>query len=118
MAIQVDSTKAALASKYTDLGQFFGLATDDPGTNAQPMNEAYGSNYSRAQPPMPWSPDDAGVVTVQCPIKGDANITYTHVILCSGMSGANMIDNCPIGDGGVTLAGNGQIIVNATYTQS
>jgi hypothetical protein len=118
MAIQVDSTKAALANTYTGLGQFFGLATGDPGTNAQPMNEANGSNYSRAQLQQQWSLDGAGVATVQCAIKGDANTTYTHVILCSDMSGANMIDNCPIGGGGVTLSGNGQIVVDATYTQS
>jgi hypothetical protein len=119
MAIQVDSTKAALANTYAGLGQFFGLATGDPGTNAQPMNEANGSNYSRAQLQQQWSLDGAGVATVQCAINADGGITYTHAILCSDMSGDTMIDNCLIGgDMGVKLNGDGQIVLDATYTQS
>jgi hypothetical protein len=120
MAIQVDSTKAALANTYVNLGQFFGLATNDPGTNAHPDNEATGNTYSRAQPTQPWLVNDAGVAIVQCTINADGGgIIYTHAILCSDMNGDTMIDNCPIGgDMGVKLSGDGQIVLDVTYTQS
>ena len=119
MAIRIDSTKAALANAYVDLGQFFGLATDDPGTDAQPINEASGNTYSRAQPGQPWLVNNAGFATVQCTINADGGITYTHAILCSNGGADGMIDNCPIGgDAGLTLSGDGQIVLDATYTQS
>jgi len=121
MAIRIDATKAALAGKYADLGQFFGLATGDPGTNAHPDNEATGNTYSRTQlqPPQQWLVNDAGLATVQCTISADGGgITYTHAILCTDV-GDTMIDNCPIGgDMGVKLSGDGQIVLDATYTQS
>jgi hypothetical protein len=119
MAIRIDATKKALAYAYVNLGQIFGLATNEPGTNAHPDNEATGNTYSRAQPMQPWLVSDAGVATVQCTINADGGTTYTHAILCSDMGGDTMIDNCLIGgDMGVKLNGDGQIVLDATYTQS
>jgi hypothetical protein len=114
MAIRIGATRQQLADKYGDLGVFFGLATGDPGTTVAPANEASGGAYARVA--THWSSSGGGVETGKsCTISANAG-AYTFAIFCSGFSGPNMVDNCPIVT--TTLSKAGQIVLTPTYTQS
>ncbi len=116
MTIRIDATRTALTETYVQLGAFFGLATDDPGSDAQPINEPPSDDtntYQRA--PSNLALSDPGDAVGQCIIHADPG-TYTFAILCTAASGDNMIDNCPIAS--ITLTGAGHIVLDATYKTS
>ena len=114
MAISVDTTRQQLADTYVQLGTFFGLATDDPGTTATPAHEASGGSYARVA--TTWSAGNGGSETgSKCTINAEPG-TYTYAILCAMASGDNMIDNCGID--ATTLSSPGQIVLSPIYGQS
>jgi hypothetical protein len=105
MAIQIDSTRDALAQTYSGLGKFGGLTVGDPGSGPTPQGEPGDSDYHRGL--VNWTDDGGGKFSGQCNIHaGAGNNTFTHVILCSDPHGA-MIDfyelgsPLPVGPGGV-----------------
>ena len=115
--VNVTATTQALSKDYTELGSFIGLATDDPGSTSTPMNEASGGTpaYSRQQ--TTWTAGSGGVFNgsvVTINVAGGQ--TYKYMILCSGASGHNMIDNCPIPP--QVMNGDGQLTLSPVYTQS
>lgn len=116
MAIAVGTTRQNLADRYGTLGTFIGLTTGDPGTSATPASEATGGSPAYARKATVWTSGSNGVingspVTIDVPAA-----TYTHILLASAGSGANMIDKADVTD--VVMSGQGQIVVTPSYTQS
>jgi hypothetical protein len=114
--VNVNATAQALSDDYVKLGTFIGLATGDPGSTSTPMHEASGGSPAYARRKTSWTAGSDGVnngslVTFDVP----AGI-YTHMILCSGPTGNNMVDNCPIPQ--QILNNDGHIALNPVYTQS
>jgi hypothetical protein len=114
--VNVSTTAQDLSNDYVKLGAFIGLATGPPGSTSTPMNEPSGGSPPYGRQHTTWTAGTDGVnngslVTINVP----AGI-YTHMILCSGPTGNNMIDNCPIPQ--QILNNDGQIALNPVYTQS
>jgi hypothetical protein len=114
--VNVPATAQSLSQDYTNMGNWIGLATDDPGNSAAPANEVTADSYQRQ--PTTWMPDDAdaGVyhgVGVTFDLPSGA---YPFMILCADKQGDNMFDNCKVSN--VVLNTDGQIIVVPTYTQT
>jgi hypothetical protein len=113
--VNVPATAQSLSDDYTRMGNWIGLATDDPGNSAAPANEVTADGYARIQ--TNWLPDDvdAGVyqgVGVTFDLPSGA---YPFMIVCSDMSGDTMFDNCKID---ATLNTGGKIVVIPQYTQT
>jgi hypothetical protein len=116
--VNVTKTAQALAEDYTNMGSYIGLATGDPGSTATPMNEASGGSPAYARQPTNWGAGTGGVYNgtpVTINVKG-GGLTYNYMILCSGATGNNMVDNCPIPP--QVMTADGPITVTPVYTQS
>lgn len=116
MPIAVAATRQSLANQYGTLGNYIGLATADPGTTATPASEATGGSPAYARKPTTWTSGSGGVlngsaVTIDVPAG-----TYTHILVASAISGANMIDKADITD--VVMSNQGQVVVTPTFTQT
>jgi hypothetical protein len=115
--VNVTGTAQTLSKDYTDLGSYIGLATDNPGSTSTPMNEASGGSPPYARQQTTWTAGSGGVYNggaVTINVKGGQ--TYKYMILCSGLTGNNMIDNCPIPQ--QVMIADGAITVSPVYTQS
>ena len=116
MAIAVATTRQALADTYKTLGTYIGLATGDPGTTATPANEATGGSPAYARKQTTWTSSTGGVVNGSAVTIDVPAGTYTHILLASAVSGANMVDKADVTD--VVMSAQGQIVVTPTYTQT
>jgi hypothetical protein len=116
MAIAVGTTRQSLATYYSTLGAWLNAATGAPGTSATPSNEATGGSPANARKQTTWTPSTGGVVNGSAITVDVAAATYTHIILASASSGANMIDNADVTD--VVMSAQGQIVITPTYTQT
>jgi hypothetical protein len=110
--VNVPSTAQSLSDDYAGMGNWIGLATDDPGNTSTPANEVTADGYTRQQ--TTWLPDDAGVnqgspVTFTLPSGA-----YPFMILCK--DNGDMIDNCKVNN--AVLNTDGEIVVIPTYTQT
>ena len=116
--INVPATAQSLSNDYSALGDWIGLATDDPGGTNAPANEVTVDGYARQQ--TTWTPADGGVnqgSPVTFDLKSDAYpYAVPYMILCSDKNGDSMIDNCKMND--VVLNQDGQIVVIPQYTQT
>lgn len=94
---RVVNTQNALIGAYTTLGTYMGLGTNasTPGSSATPANEVVGGSPAYARVLTNWSitgPVATGsAVTFNVPPG-----TYAYLLMCSGASGANMIDWSPV----------------------
>lgn len=116
--VNVTETAQQLSNDYVALGNYIGLATGNPGSTSAPAHEASGGTPAYARVPTTWTPsspptgiNQGSTVTINVPAG-----TYTYMILCSGPTGHNMIDNCPIDP--MPLNGDGQIALTPIYQQS
>lgn len=116
MPIAVAATRQNLADRYGTLGNYVGLATADPGTTATPSSEATGGSPAYARKPTTWSSGAGGVINGSAVTIDVPTGTYTHILLASAVSGANMIDKADITD--VVMSNQGQVVVTPTYTQT
>lgn len=77
------------------LGNWIGLCTGNPGGTATPANEASGGSPAYARQSTTWTVGGAtatgSTVTLNVPAG-----TYSYMILCSGSTGNNMVEWCPI----------------------
>lgn len=113
MAIAIATTRQVLADAYKNLGTYFGVTTGNPGTAATPANEASGGGYARKA--VVWVSGTGGSLSASVPAIVDvAAGTYTHIIFCSGVSGANMLDWADVTD--VVMNNAGQIVIQPTFT--
>jgi hypothetical protein len=116
--VNISSTAQSLSDDYAGMGQWIGLATDDPGDTSAPANEVsvgMGPPPGYARQQAVWNPGTGGVnqcepVTFNLP-SGE----YPYVIVCGDSAGHTMIDYCEID---ATLNSDGQIVVTPTYTQT
>src|SRR6185312_4929444 len=116
MPIAVATSRQALADTYKTLGTWIGVATGDPGTTSTPANEATGGSPAYARKQTTWTSGSGGVVNGSA-VTVDVNTgTYTHILLASAVSGANMVDKADVTD--VVMSAQGQIVVTPTYTQT
>ena len=109
-------SKETAADAIIALGSYVSLHTGDPSTTG--ANEATGGSPAYARQQTTWSADttDDGVragtqVTIDLPAG-----TYTHFGLWSAATGGTFVGGGTITS--TTLAGQGQIKVTPTYTQS
>lgn len=116
MAIAVATSRQALADTYKTLGTWIGIATGDPGTSATPANEASGGSPAYARKQTTWTSATGGVVNGTAVTVDVPTGTFTHILLASGVSGANMVDKADVTD--VVMSAQGQIVVTPTYTQT
>jgi hypothetical protein len=116
MAIAVATTRQALANAYAGLGAYLGVTTGAPGSGPAVANEASGGSPAYARKATSWASGSGGTVTGSATTIDLPAGTYTHAILCSGVSGSNMIDWANPTD--VVLTGQGQLIITPTYTQT
>jgi hypothetical protein len=114
--VNVPATAQSLSDDYVNMGNWIGLATDDPGTSPAPANEVTVDGYQRKQ--TKWLPDaDEAGVYQGSPVTFDLpSGAYPFMIVCSDMSGETMFDNCKISN--VVLNTDGQIVVIPQYTQT
>jgi hypothetical protein len=115
MAIAVATTRQSLADQYKTLGAYVALCTGDPGTTASIANEATGGSPAYARKLTTWTSSTGGVVNGSAVTIDAPAGTYTHIALCSAVSGNNMVDKADIVD--VVMSAQGQIVVTPTYTQ-
>ena len=116
MAIAIATTRQALADAYKALGSYVGVSTADPGTTTTPASEATGGSPAYARKQTTWTSSTGGVVNGSA-VTVDVNAgTYTHILLASAVSGANMIDKADVTD--VVMSAQGQIVISPTYTQT
>lgn len=116
MAIAIATTRQVLADAYKGVGTYIGTTTAAPGTSATPSNESTGGSPAYARKQTTWSSSTGGVVngtavTIDVPAS-----TITHILLASGVSGANMVDNADVTD--VVMSAQGQVVITPTYTQT
>lgn len=116
MAIAVATTRQELANKYAALGNWIGVTKGAPGAGPAVANEATGGTPAYARKQTAWTAGTGGVingtgVTIDLPAG-----TYTHGIICSAATGANMIDFADFVD--VVLATQGQIICTPQFVQA
>jgi hypothetical protein len=116
MAIAIGTTRQALADAYKALGTWIGVATGAPGSSATPSNEGTGGSPAYARKATVWTSSTGGVINGTAVTIDVAAATYTHILLASASSGANMIDNADVTD--VVMSAQGQIVVTPTYTQT
>lgn len=110
------STLNNLAARYASLGTYIGVATANPGVTATPANEATGGTPAYARKATTWG---AGTTGVQTGTEVTVDVLpgrYTYMIVASGASGANQIDNCSMKT--IVVTRQGTIIVAPTYTQT
>lgn len=110
------ATLNTLAADYAGLGADIGLATGNPGSTTTPANEATGGSPAYARVATTWSAGSTGVQNGTAVTINVAAGTYTYMILCSSLTGNNMVDNCAITS--VVMSAQGQIVVTPTYTQT
>jgi hypothetical protein len=116
--INVPSTAQKLSDDYAALGNWIGLATDDPGNTSTPSNEVTvgagpSTGYARQQ--TTWTSSSGGVNTGSAVTFNVPMGTYKFMIFCSDQSGNTMIDNCPIS---ASFNAEGEIVVIPQYTQT
>lgn len=116
MAIAIATTRQSVANHYSSLGNYIGLATGNPGTTSAPANEVTGGSPAYARKSFTWTPSTGGVVNGAATALDTPANTITHVILCSGVSGSNMIDWADISPD-VVMSAQGQVVVTPVYTQ-
>lgn len=110
------ATLNSVASYYASLGDYIGLATGNPSSSTTPANEASGGSPAYARVPTVWSSGTTGVQNGEAVTINVAEGDYDFMLLCSGGSGNNQIDNCPITT--VIMSAQGQIVCNPVYTQT
>lgn len=91
----VTATQTTMVTDYKTLGNWIGLATGNPGSTASPANEATGGSPAYARQATTWVVAGATATGSQVTINVPAG-TYSYMIMCSGSSGNNMVDWCPI----------------------
>ena len=116
MAIAVAATRQVLADAYKGVGTYIGAATGNPGTTSTPANEATGGSPAYARKATTWSSSTGGVVNGTSVTLDVSAGTYAWIILCSAVSGANMVDASDTTD--VTMSAQGTLVVTPTFTQT
>jgi hypothetical protein len=91
----VSVTLGTLITAYAGYGVYVGLATGAPGSTATPANEASGGSPAYARKATTWSVSGAVATGTAVTFNVPAG-TYSYMIFCSGVSGNNMVDWCPI----------------------
>ena len=115
MAIALATTRQTMANYYGTLGTWFGSSTGAPGTVATPANEATGGSPAYARKQIAWVSGTGGNLSVSTPAIVDvAAGTYTHILMCSAVSGNNMVDNADVPD--VVMNNQGQLVITPAFT--
>jgi hypothetical protein len=91
----VTTTASDLATYYSELGNWVGLAVGPPGASTAPANETTGGSPAYARQSISWTVTGAAAIGSSVTFNVPAG-TYSYMLLCSASSGNNMIDWCPI----------------------
>jgi hypothetical protein len=90
----VTTTLQSLVTYYVGLANWLGLGTGLPGSSTTPANEATGGSPAYARQSTTWNVTGATSLGSPTIFNVPAG-TYGYLLLCSGSSGANMVDWCP-----------------------
>jgi hypothetical protein len=89
----VSTTLQSLVSYYSGLGNWMGLATGTPGSSTTPSFEATGGSPVYVRQATTWNV--TGSTALGSPVIFNVPAgTFGYLLLCSGSSGANMVDWC------------------------
>lgn len=91
----VTSTAGTLISDYSNLGNWIGLSTGNPGSTAAPANEATGGSPAYTRQATTWNVSGSTAIGTAVTFNVPAG-TYSYMILCSAASGNTMVDWAPI----------------------
>ncbi len=118
MAVALEATRNALATKYGTMGMWIGVATASPGTTTTPANEATGGSPAYARKQTTWASASASTITGSAVTVDLAAGAYSHAILASAVTtgAANGVDYASIES--TTLAAQGQIVISPTFTMT
>lgn len=93
--VNVTATATTLATDYTNLGSYIGLATGNPGSTTTPANEATGGSPSYARQETTWNVSGTQALGTEVTFNVPSG-TYNYMIFCSAATGNNMIDWAPM----------------------
>lgn len=111
----IATTRQTLADAYKNLGSYFGTTTGAPGSTSTPANEATGGSPAYARKQITWVSGTGGNLSVSAPAVCDVPAgTYTHIIFCGGVSGANMLDWADVTD--VVMNNQGQVVITPAFS--
>lgn len=116
MAINVTSTKNALAQAFADLVEYISLHTGNPGSSGSPSNEVTGGSPAYARKVPSWGSPSGGVIAAdELEFDVPVGTTVTHVGYLDG--DGNLVDWADSADVSFTSA-QGKLRVTPKYTQS
>jgi hypothetical protein len=107
--------KNTLATKYGTDATHVALFTADPGTTGTATGEVTGGSYARK--PITWGAVSNGVITGTVANIDVPASTITHIGLCGGLTGANVIDRIALGTAVVFSVAGQAVISPLTFTQ-
>lgn len=117
MAIATNAEKESLAIKYGADATHGALFTADPGTSGSVTGEVTGGSPAYARKALTWTAGASdGIVTASATFDVPTGTTVTHIAVCGGVSGANLLDRIAITS--QTFSAQGTLVVNFTFTQS
>lgn len=114
--VATNTEKSSLASKYSTDAVYGALFTADPGTTGSVTGEVTGGAPAYARKAISWGAPSNGVVTGTATFDIPAGTTLGFGGVCSGSTGANLLDKVAIV--GQTFASQGQYVATFQYTQS
>ena len=114
--VATNTEKSSLATKYGTDAVYGALFTADPGTTGSVTGEVTGGSPAYARKTITWGTATNGVITGTCTFDVPSGTTVTFAGVCSGLTGANLLDRVSVTS--QTFASQGTYAVTFTYTQS
>jgi hypothetical protein len=112
--VATNTEKSSLATKYAADAVYAALFTADPGATGSVTGEVSGGSYARVA--ISWGAASNGVITGTASINVPVGTTITFAGVCSGSTGANLLDKVAITS--QTYASAGTYVATFQYTQS
>ena len=114
--VATNTEKSSLATKYTADAVYGALFTADPGSTGTVTGEVSGGSPAYARKAITWGSPTNGVVTGTCTFDVPPGTTITFAGVCSGSTGANLLDKVAVTS--QTFSSQGTYVATFQYTQS
>lgn len=114
--VATNTQKSSLAGKYASDAVYGALFTSDPGATGAVTGEVTGGSPAYARKAIAWGSPTNGVVSGTATFDIPAGTTLTFGGICSGATGANLLDKVAITS--QTFNSQGQYVATYQYTQS
>lgn len=114
MAINTTGEKNSLATKYGQDAPYMSLHTADPGSTG--ASEVTGGSPAYARKAITWGAAANGAISGSVTFDVPASTTVTYAGLWSAATAGTFVDKVALTS--QTFATQGQLTVNATFTES